>query len=45
MTSDQVERVLEAIQSVVNSGKIGGGKIFLYELGRSDANSCPTTTL
>ena len=32
VTSDQVERVVEAIQGAANSGKIGDGKIFVYEL-------------
>ena len=32
VTSDQVERVVEAIQSAANTGKIGDGKIFVYEL-------------
>jgi nitrogen regulatory protein PII len=34
VTSDQVERVVEAIQGAANSGKIGDGKIFVYELER-----------
>ena len=34
VTSDQVERVVEAIQAAANSGKIGDGKIFVYELER-----------
>ena len=34
VTSDQVDRVVEAIQSSANSGKIGDGKIFVYELER-----------
>ena len=34
VTSDQVDRVVEAIQSAANSGKIGDGKIFVYELER-----------
>ena len=29
VTSDQVERVVEAIQGAANSGKIGDGKIFV----------------
>jgi len=32
VTSDQLERVVEAIQNTANSGKIGDGKIFVYEL-------------
>ena len=32
VTSDQVDRVVEAIQGAANSGKIGDGKIFVYEL-------------
>ena len=34
VTSDQLERVVEAIQNTANSGKIGDGKIFVYELDR-----------
>ena len=34
VTSDQVDRVVEAIQTAANSGKIGDGKIFVYELER-----------
>jgi nitrogen regulatory protein PII len=34
VTSDQLERVVEAIQSTANSGKIGDGKIFVYDLER-----------
>src|SRR4026208_1659742 len=34
VTSDQAERVVEAIQSAANTGKIGDGKIFGYELER-----------
>ena len=34
VTSDQVDRVVEAIQAAANSGKIGDGKIFVYELER-----------
>jgi nitrogen regulatory protein PII len=29
-----VDRVVEAIQNAANSGKIGDGKIFVYELER-----------
>ena len=32
VTTDQVERVVEAIQSAANTGKIGDGKIFVYAL-------------
>ena len=32
VTSDQVERVVEAIQQSANTGKIGDGKIFVYAL-------------
>ena len=32
VTTDQVERVVEAIQSAANTGKIGDSKIFVYEL-------------
>ena len=32
VTSDQAERVVEAIQSAANTGTIGDGKIFVYEL-------------
>ena len=34
VTSDQVDRVVDAIQTSANSGKIGDGKIFVYELER-----------
>ena len=34
ITSDQVDRVVEAIQTAANSGKIGDGKIFGTELER-----------
>ena len=34
VTSDQLDRVVEAIQGSANSGKIGDGKIFVYELER-----------
>jgi nitrogen regulatory protein PII len=34
VTTDQVDRVVEAIQAAANSGKIGDGKIFVYELER-----------
>ena len=32
VTTDQVERVVEAIQSAANTGKIGDGKIFVWQL-------------
>ena len=32
VTSDQVERVVEAIQGAANSGKIGDGKIFVTNI-------------
>ena len=32
VASDQVDRVVEAIQAAANSGKIGDGKIFVYAL-------------
>ena len=34
VTDDQIDRVVEAIQNAANSGKIGDGKIFVYELER-----------
>ena len=34
VTSDQVDRVVEALQTAANSGKIGDGKIFVYALER-----------
>ena len=34
VTSDQLDRVVEAIQAAANTGKIGDGKIFVYELER-----------
>ncbi len=34
VTSDQVDRVVEAIAGAANSGKIGDGKIFVYDLER-----------
>lgn len=34
VTDDQVERVVEAIANAANSGKIGDGKIFVYDLER-----------
>ncbi len=34
VTSDQCDRVVEAIQSAANTGKIGDGKIFVHDLDR-----------
>jgi len=34
VTDDQVDRVVEAIAGAANSGKIGDGKIFVYDLER-----------
>ena len=34
VVDDQVDRVVEAIQAAANSGKIGDGKIFVYDLER-----------
>lgn len=34
VTNDQVDRVVEAIAGAANSGKIGDGKIFVYDLDR-----------
>ena len=34
VTNDQVDRVVEAIAGAANSGKIGDGKIFVYDLER-----------
>ncbi len=34
VTTDQLDRVVEAIQTAANTGKIGDGKIFVYELER-----------
>ena len=34
VTTDQVDRVVEAIQGAANTGKIGDGKIFVYDLER-----------
>ncbi|OAX54051.1 P-II family nitrogen regulator [Xanthomonas graminis] len=33
VTEDQVERVLEAIVKAARTGKIGDGKVFVYDLG------------
>ncbi|GIX32574.1 MAG: nitrogen regulatory protein P-II 1 [Lysobacterales bacterium] len=33
-TDDQVERVVEAIATSANTGRIGDGKIFVYQLER-----------
>ena len=35
VTTDQVERVVEAIQTAANTGKIGDGKIFVMPLERA----------
>ena len=34
VTTDKVDRVVEVIQASANSGKIGDGKIFVYDLER-----------
>ena len=34
VTTDQAERVVEAIQAAANTGKIGDGKIFVYDLDK-----------
>lgn len=34
VSDDQLDRVVEIIQSSANSGKIGDGKIFVYQLER-----------
>ncbi len=34
VTTDQLDRVVEAIQAAANSNKIGDGKIFVYDLER-----------
>jgi len=34
VTTDQLERVIEAIQNAANTGKIGDGKIFVHDLDR-----------
>ena len=34
VTTDQLDRVVEAIASAANSGKIGDGKIFVHDLER-----------
>ncbi|MBB4128431.1 nitrogen regulatory protein P-II 1 [Xanthomonas translucens] len=33
VTEDQVDRVLEAIVKAAGTGKIGDGKVFVYDLG------------
>ncbi|CTP86115.1 nitrogen regulatory protein P-II [Xanthomonas translucens pv. poae] len=33
VTEDQIERVLEAIVKAAGTGKIGDGKVFVYDLG------------
>ncbi len=35
VNGDQLERVVEAIQNAANTGKIGDGKIFVYDLERA----------
>lgn len=32
---DQVEQVVEAIQNAARTGKIGDGKVFVYDMGRA----------
>ena len=34
VTDDQAERVVEAIQGAANTGKVGDGKIFVYDLDK-----------
>lgn len=34
VTDDQADRVVEAIQSAANTGKVGDGKIFVYDLDK-----------
>ncbi|MEL1263154.1 P-II family nitrogen regulator [Pseudoxanthomonas putridarboris] len=34
VTNDQAERVVEAIVKAAGTGKIGDGKVFVYDLGR-----------
>ena len=34
VTTDQAESVVEAIQAAANTGKIGDGKIFVYDLDK-----------
>ena len=34
VTDDQVDRVVEAIVKSAGTGKIGDGKVFVYDLGR-----------
>ncbi|HEX5694724.1 MAG TPA: P-II family nitrogen regulator [Arenimonas sp.] len=34
VTDDQSERVVEAIQAAANTGKVGDGKIFVYDLDK-----------
>ncbi len=35
VTDDLVERVVEAIQKSANTGRIGDGKIFVFDLGQA----------
>lgn len=35
VTDDLAERVVETLQSVANTGKIGDGKIFIFELSEA----------
>ncbi|MBW8446571.1 MAG: P-II family nitrogen regulator [Arenimonas sp.] len=35
VTTEQAERVVEAIQSAANTGKIGDGKIFVYAIDQA----------
>jgi len=34
VTDDQADRVVEAIQGAANTGKVGDGKIFVYDLDK-----------
>ena len=34
VTDDQADRVVEAIQAAANTGKVGDGKIFVYDLDK-----------
>ena len=34
VSDEQAERVVEAIQSAANTGKVGDGKIFVYDLDK-----------
>ena len=35
VTTDMVEQVVEAIQKSANTGRIGDGKIFVFDIGRA----------